>query len=104
MSQEVEQIAQREALQSALENNAMRQRQHVKRKQESHTRLQCWISKRHATRLAALVQQLEDCQASLIEQAIDLLYQYEVGKASSPEMAEPISLPLPSEESADAVG
>jgi hypothetical protein len=59
-------------------DNAERQRQHVKRKQESHSRLQCWISNRHAERLHELGLQLEDSQASLIEQAIDLLYQHEL--------------------------
>jgi hypothetical protein len=64
------------------QNNAERQRQHVKRKQETHTRLQCWISNRHAERLADLGIHLEDSQASLIEQAIDLLYQHELGRGS----------------------
>lgn len=59
-------------------NNAERQRQHVKRKQETHSRLQCWISNRHAERLQELGMHLEDSQASLIEQAIDLLYQHEL--------------------------
>lgn len=59
-------------------DNAERQRQHVRRKQETHSRLQCWISNRHAERLHELGQQLEDSQASLIEQAIDLLYQHEL--------------------------
>lgn len=67
---------------AAPQNNAERQRQHVKRKQETHTRLQCWISNRHAERLADLGLHLEDCQASLIEQAIDLLYQHELGRGS----------------------
>ncbi|ELM3749055.1 RepB family protein [Aeromonas dhakensis] len=69
MSQEIEV--------SGAQDNAERQRQHVKRKQETHSRLQCWISNRHAERLAMLGQLLEDSQASLIEQAIDLLYQHE---------------------------
>ncbi|MBV7597888.1 RepB family protein [Aeromonas sp. sia0103] len=60
------------------QDNAERQRQHVKRKQETHSRLQCWISNRHAQRLQELGHHLEDCQASLIEQAIDLLYQHEL--------------------------
>ena len=64
---------------SSAQDNAERQRQHVKRKQETHSRLQCWISNRHAERLAMLGLQLEDSQASLIEQAIDLLYQHELG-------------------------
>lgn len=64
------------------QNNAERQRQHVKRKQETHTRLQCWISNRHAERLADLGLHLEDSQASLIEQAIDLFYQHELGRGS----------------------
>ncbi|MFQ2123817.1 hypothetical protein ACK33G_04700 [Aeromonas jandaei] len=76
MSQEINEL---EAKETASQNNAKRQRQHVKRKQESHTRLQCWISNRHAERLAALGLHLEDSQASLIEQAIDLLYHHEVG-------------------------
>ncbi|XBT55422.1 RepB family protein [Aeromonas veronii] len=63
---------------SEPQDNAERQRQHVKRKQESHSRLQCWISNRHAERLQDLGQHLEDSQASLIEQAIDLLYQHEL--------------------------
>ena len=63
---------------SEVQDNAERQRQHVKRKQETHSRLQCWISNRHAERLQALGEQLEDSQASLIEQAIDLLYQHEL--------------------------
>lgn len=63
---------------AAPHNNAERQRQHVKRKQETHSRLQCWISNRHAERLQELGMQLEDSQASLIEQAIDLLYQHEL--------------------------
>ena len=67
---------------SALDN-AERQRQHVKRKQETHTRLQCWISNRHAARLHELGIHLEDSQASLIEQAIDLLYQHEILSSSS---------------------
>ncbi|HHQ4786373.1 RepB family protein [Aeromonas hydrophila] len=62
---------------SSAQDNAERQRQHVKRKQETHSRLQCWISNRHAERLAMLGLLLEDSQASLIEQAIDLLYQHE---------------------------
>ncbi len=60
------------------QDNAERQRQHVKRKQETHSRLQCWISNRHAERLQELGLHLEDSQASLIEQAIDLLYQHEL--------------------------
>ena len=67
---------------AAPQNNAERQRLHVKRKQETHTRLQCWISNRHAERLADLGLHLEDSQASLIEQAIDLLYQHELGRGS----------------------
>ena len=63
---------------AAPHNNAERQRQHVKRKQETHSRLQCWISNRHAERLQELGLHLEDSQASLIEQAIDLLYQHEL--------------------------
>ncbi|CAJ1878874.1 hypothetical protein KOPIIPEJ_03020 [Aeromonas dhakensis] len=70
MSQEIEV--------SGAQDNAERQRQHVKRKQETHSRLQCWISNHHAERLAMLGQLLEDSQASLIEQAIDLLYQQEL--------------------------
>ena len=75
MSQE---MTEREEQEAAPQNNAERQRQHVKRKQETHTRLQCWISNRHAERLLELGQHLEDNQASLIEQAIDLLYQHEL--------------------------
>ncbi|WP_421279938.1 RepB family protein [Aeromonas taiwanensis] len=60
------------------QDNAERQRQHVRRKQETHSRLQCWISNRHAERLQELGLHLEDSQASLIEQAIDLLYQHEL--------------------------
>lgn len=67
-----------EAQAAAPHNNAERQRQHVKRKQETHSRLQCWISNRHAERLQELGMHLEDSQASLIEQAIDLLYQHEL--------------------------
>ncbi|WP_429180941.1 RepB family protein [Aeromonas salmonicida] len=63
---------------AAPHNNAERQRQHVKRKQETHSRLQCWISNRHAERLQELGMHLEDSQASLIEQAIDLLYRHEL--------------------------
>ncbi|MGL6050019.1 MAG: RepB family protein [Aeromonas salmonicida] len=63
---------------AAPHNNAERQRQHVKRKQETHSRLQCWISNRHAERLQELGMHLEDSQASLIEQAIDRLYQHEL--------------------------
>ncbi|MFB0583274.1 RepB family protein [Aeromonas salmonicida] len=63
---------------AAPHNNAERQRQHVKRKQETHSRLQCWISNLHAERLQELGMHLEDSQASLIEQAIDLLYQHEL--------------------------
>lgn len=70
----------REEQEAVPQNNAERQRQHVKRKQETHTRLQCWISNRHAERLAAMGLHLEDSQASLIEQAIDLLYQHELGR------------------------
>ena len=77
MSQE---MTEREEQEAAPQNNAERQRQHVKRKQETHTRLQCWISNRHAERLAALGLHLEDSQASLVEQAIDLLYQHELGR------------------------
>jgi hypothetical protein len=79
MSQEMTVNEEQEA---APQNNAERQRQHVKRKQETHTRLQCWISNRHAERLADLGLHLEDSQASLIEQAIDLLYQHELGRGS----------------------
>ncbi|HGY0991885.1 TPA: RepB family protein [Aeromonas salmonicida subsp. pectinolytica] len=75
MSQE---INVNEAQAAASHNNAERQRQHVKRKQETHSRLQCWISNRHAERLQELGMHLEDSQASLIEQAIDLLYQHEL--------------------------
>lgn len=75
MSQE---INVNEPLAAAPHNNAERQRQHVKRKQETHSRLQCWISNRHAERLQELGMHLEDSQASLIEQAIDLLYQHEL--------------------------
>lgn len=67
-----------EAQEAAPHNNAERQRQHVKRKQETHSRLQCWISNRHAEQLQVLGLHLEDSQASLIEQAIDLLYQHEL--------------------------
>ncbi|MGY6037007.1 RepB family protein [Aeromonas sp. AE23HZ002T15] len=67
-----------EKMPSEPQDNAERQRQHVKRKQESHSRLQCWISNRHAERLHELGLHLEDSQASLIEQAIDLLYQHEL--------------------------
>ncbi|MEW7865279.1 RepB family protein [Aeromonas diversa] len=70
---ECENEPRREALDSAT-----RQRLHVRRKQETHARLQCWISRRHANRLAVLVERLEDSQASLIEQAIDLLYEQEL--------------------------
>ena len=63
---------------NVAQDNAERQRQHVKRKQETHSRLQCWISNRHAEQLLELGQHLEDNQASLIEQAIDLLYQHEL--------------------------
>ncbi|ATL95092.1 hypothetical protein CK911_06640 [Aeromonas sp. CU5] len=75
-------IAVSDAEEAVPQNNAERQRQHVKRKQETHTRLQCWISNRHAERLADLGIHLEDSQASLIEQAIDLLYQHELGRGS----------------------
>ena len=85
MSQE---INEHEAKETASQNNAKRQRQHVKRKQESHTRLQCWISNRHAERLAALGLHLEDSQASLIEQAIDLLYHHELGSEPHVEKVE----------------
>lgn len=59
-------------------DNAERQRRHVRRKQESHSRLQCWISNRHMEKLGQLGVALEDSQASLIEQAIDLLYREEL--------------------------
>ncbi|WP_421191336.1 RepB family protein [Aeromonas jandaei] len=85
MSQEINEL---EAKETASQNNAKRQRQHVKRKQETHTRLQCWISNRHAERLAALGLHLEDSQASLIEQAIDLLYHHELGSEPHPEKVE----------------
>ena len=85
MSQEINDL---EAKETASQNNAKRQRQHVKRKQESHTRLQCWISNRHAERLAALGLHLEDSQASLIEQAIDLLYHHELGSEPHPDKVE----------------
>ncbi|MFQ2188592.1 hypothetical protein [Aeromonas jandaei] len=85
MSQEINEL---EAKETASQNNAKRQRQHVKRKQESHTRLQCWISNRHAERLAALGLHLEDSQASLIEQAIDLLYLHELGSEPHAEKME----------------
>ncbi|BBR39647.1 hypothetical protein WP3W19E03_21720 [Aeromonas veronii] len=75
-----QEMTEREEQEAAPQNNAERQRQHVKRKQETHTRLQCWISNRHAERLAALGIHLEDSQASLVEQAIDLLYQHELGR------------------------
>lgn len=58
-------------------DSATRQRLHVRRKQETHARLQCWISRHHTERLTELVGLLEDSQASLIEQAIDLLYAQE---------------------------
>ncbi|MFC5708401.1 RepB family protein [Aeromonas eucrenophila] len=74
MSQENQEITKH----SEAQDNAERQRQHVKRKQETHNRLQCWISNRHAERLHELGLHLEDSQASLIEQAIDLLYQHEL--------------------------
>ncbi|MEZ6970574.1 RepB family protein [Aeromonas sp. S11(2024)] len=85
MSQE---MTVREEQEAAPQNNAERQRQHVKRKQETHTRLQCWISNRHAERLAALGLHLEDSQASLIEQAIDLLYHHELGSEPHAEKVE----------------
>ncbi|MGL6552214.1 RepB family protein [Aeromonas jandaei] len=85
MSQEINEL---EAKETASQNNAKRQRQHVKRKQESHTRLQCWISNRHAERLAELGLHLEDSQASLIEQAIDLLYHHELGSEPHTEKVE----------------
>ena len=56
---------------NVAQDNPERQRQHVKRKQETHSRLQCWISNRHAERLQELGMHLEDSQASLIEQAIE---------------------------------
>ncbi|WP_265455460.1 RepB family protein [Aeromonas salmonicida] len=74
---------------AAPHNNAERQRQHVKRKQETHSRLQCWISNRHAERLQELGMHLEDSQASLIEQAIDLLYQHEL--SSQPQVEKEIA-------------
>lgn len=73
---------------SAAQENAERQRQHVKRKQETHSRLQCWISNRHAERLAMLGQQLEDSQASIIEQAIDLLYQHELQQTTNAQQSD----------------
>lgn len=69
------------------QDNAERQRQHVKRKQETHSRLQCWISNRHAQQLQELGHHLEDSQASLIEQAIDLLYQHELAPQIRSEQA-----------------
>ena len=72
---------------NVAQDNAERQRQHVKRKQETHSRLQCWISNRHALRLQELGLHLEDNQASLIEQAIDLLYQHELVPQGRPEKA-----------------
>ncbi len=81
MSQENQEITKH----SDAQDNAERQRQHVKRKQETHSRLQCWISNRHAERLHELGQHLEDSQASLIEQAIDLLYRHELVPARLPE-------------------
>lgn len=86
MSQE---INVNEVLAAAPHNNAERQRQHVKRKQETHSRLQCWISNRHAERLQELGMHLEDSQASLIEQAIDLLYQHEL--SSQPQIEKEIA-------------
>ncbi|MGL5842093.1 MAG: RepB family protein [Aeromonas hydrophila] len=86
MSQEIEV--------SGAQDNAERQRQHVKRKQETHSRLQCWISNRHAERLAMLGLQLEDSQASLIEQAIDLLYQHEFEQKQA---APHVEVPEPAE-------
>ncbi|MGL5949079.1 MAG: RepB family protein [Aeromonas sp.] len=59
-------------------DNAQRQRLHVSRKQQTHFRLQCWVSQSHRERLAELAEQLEDNQASLLEQAIDLLYRQEI--------------------------
>ncbi|SUU28078.1 Replication regulatory protein RepB [Aeromonas hydrophila] len=79
---------------SSAQDNAERQRQHVKRKQETHSRLQCWISNRHAERLAMLGLQLEDSQASLIEQAIDLLYQHELEQKQT---APHVEVPEPAE-------
>lgn len=73
---------------SEPQNNAERQRQHVKRKQESHSRLQCWISNRHAKRLHELGLHLEDSQASLIEQAIDLLYQHELQQTTNAQQSD----------------
>jgi IS30 family transposase len=73
---------------SSAQDNAERQRQHVKRKQETHSRLQCWISNRHAERLAMLGLQLEDSQASLIEQAIDLLYQHELQQTTNAQQSD----------------
>ncbi|MFM5865782.1 RepB family protein [Aeromonas caviae] len=73
---------------SEPQNNAERQRQHVKRKQESHSRLQCWISNRHAERLHELGLHLEDSQASLIEQAIDLLYQHELQQTTNAQQSD----------------
>lgn len=73
---------------SEPQNNAERQRQHVKRKQETHSRLQCWISNRHAERLHELGLHLEDSQASLIEQAIDLLYQHELQQTTNAQQSD----------------
>ncbi|WP_323943253.1 RepB family protein [Aeromonas caviae] len=73
---------------SEPQNNAERQRQHVKRKQESHSRLQCWISNRHAERLHELGLHLEDSQASIIEQAIDLLYQHELQQTTNAQQSD----------------
>ncbi|MFQ2317104.1 RepB family protein [Aeromonas caviae] len=72
----------------AAQENAERQRQHVKRKQETHSRLQCWISNRHSERLVMLGQQLEDSQASIIEQAIDLLYQHELQQTTNAQQSD----------------
>ncbi|PJG58847.1 RepB family protein [Aeromonas cavernicola] len=74
MSQEV---AINEGEVATPDNCAERQRQHVKRKQQNHTRLQCWISHAHIERLQKLCMSLEDSQASVIEQAIDQLYFHE---------------------------
>ena len=73
---------------NVAQGNAERQRQHVKRKQETHSRLQCWISNRHAQRLQELGLHLEDNQASLIEQAIDLLYQHELQQTTNAQQSD----------------
>ncbi|WP_108650906.1 hypothetical protein [Dongshaea marina] len=72
-------------------SDAERQRLHVERKKDRAFRLQCWIGLEYQQKLRLLAEHLEDSQASLIEQGIELLYQQELNSNLSESQQEVMS-------------